>query len=194
LRSDFEDAFLSAKKALKAGKLIIYPTDTVYGIGCDATNNEAVGKVYEAKGRGEDSPLSVVMADLKMIGEYCEVRQVDEVYMHEHLPGPYTFILKCKEGKELPVSRNGKIGVRVPDHFFCITLSRQLKVPIVSTSANLSGKPPPTCVEEIDKKIADAVSLILDGGKCKHSKPSTVVDLVESKILRAGAEGGRNPF
>ncbi len=192
--SDFDRALAEAKKAILKGGVIVYPTDTLYGIGCDATNAKAVKKVYEIKKRGEDAPLSVLMPDLKMIRDYCIVRSSDEVYLHEHLPGPYTFILRCREGKEIPASRNGKLGVRVPNHFFCITLSRQCGVPIVSTSANISGKNPAKEIGGVDKEVLKGVAVAIDGGACKYGKPSTVVDLIDSKVVRAGAEEMNNEF
>lgn len=182
---DFDLALRKAKEAIKKDGLIIYPTDTVYGIGCNALSRKAVEKVYLLKGREEKKPLSIVVSDIEMLKQYCVVGEKEMETMERFLPGPYTLLLKRK--KKIAAASGEKIGIRVPEHFFIITLVRQLGVPIVSTSANRKGGKPPAKIEEIDGRIRRGVSVIIDGGRCRHGKGSTVIDLIEGKVLRKGA-------
>jgi len=192
--SDHDNAKQAAVEAILAGKLVVYPTDTLYGIGCNAKDAKAVEKVRAAKGRDSGKPLSILVSDYKMLLEYCEVSSAQEHILHALLPGPYTFILPLRSS--LPVSATGKIGVRVPEHILMRKVSEQAGVPIVSTSANLSGRKEPASLSEVDRKIMSAVDLVIDGGTCKYAQGSTIIDLVEMKVVRKGAvrEGDKFHF
>ncbi len=194
--SDFDSALRETEAAVKNGLVVIYPTDTLYGLGCDATNKGAVRKVYGIKSRGQKNPLSIIVPDLGMLEKYCEVTDGQRKILATLLPGPYTFLLKLKI--PLPVTDSGIIGVRVPEHMFMRTVSRRLGIPVVSTSANLSGGGDAADASEIDAGILNSkkVSLIVDGGRCKYAKASTVIDLVDMKVVRKGAirEGDRVEF
>ncbi len=184
LNDRYEEAIERTVSALKEGKLIIYPTDTVYGIGCDATNESAVNKLYKVKERNRDKPLSVLVGGLGQIIKYFDINGEELMYITKYLPGPYTFILKTK--REMPVSKNDKIGVRVPNYVFIRKVALKLGRPIVTTSANISGKNPPKSIYELDE-IKDRADLIINGGTTKEQLPSTVVDIRERKIIRVGA-------
>ena len=184
LEDEYENAFSEAKKALSAGGVIIYPTDTVYGIGGDARKKEVVEQIRKIKSK-DDSPLSVLLGDLAMVREYAEVDERALGAVMEVWPGPTTLILKAK--KELPIIKDGKIGVRVPEYSFMRRLSTELDMPIVTTSANLSGKKAPGEFGEIDPKVLEKVDLAIDGGKTLFGIPSSIVDVVEGKVLRTGA-------
>jgi len=190
LENDFDLALSEAKKAILAGKLVVYPTDTLYGIGCNALDKKAVAKIYSAKVREQGKPLSIIVADLKMMQEYCEIGEKELTALLAMLPGPYTFLLKAK--KKLPVSGDDKIGVRVPEHVFMRTVSKQLGLPIVTTSANISGGKPPVSLKDVPRSVRKAAAVVLDNGKCKYAQGSTVIDLVERKVLRKGAVGGNS--
>ncbi|MEM2963622.1 MAG: L-threonylcarbamoyladenylate synthase [Candidatus Anstonellales archaeon] len=177
-------AVLQAARAVLTGKLIVYPTDTLYGIGCDATNTEAVRRVYEVKRRDRQAPLSVMMADIKMIEDYCIVDDKQMQYLRKYLPGPYTLILKCRTGREIPASANRKLGVRIPKHAFCELLLKHCRVPVVTTSANISKRNPPASFNDIEKSIIESVSVAIDSGPCEYGKPSTIIDLVEGRVIR----------
>ena len=185
LADDFDKSLAEAKQVLKDGGILVYPTDTLYGLGCDATSKAAVEKIYSLKERDRGKPLSIIVSDYAMLLEYCEVSSSQEKILHALLPGPYTFILQLR--KPIPASPNLTIGVRVPEHIFMRQVSKELNMPIVSTSANISGQKDAAELKEIDKTIASSSSLLIDGGKCLYGTGSTVIDLQNMKILRKGA-------
>ena len=193
LEKNFDLALSEAKKAILAGKLVVYPTDTLYGIGCNALDKKAVAKIYSAKVREKGKPLSMIVADLKMMRDYCEISEKELTALLAMLPGPYTFLLKAK--KRLPVSNDEKLGVRVPEHVFMRTVSKQLGLPIVTTSANMGGGKPPVSLRDVPLSVRKAAAVVIDNGKCKYGQGSTVIDLVERKVLRKGAigENSRGP-
>ncbi|MEK6981855.1 MAG: L-threonylcarbamoyladenylate synthase [Candidatus Micrarchaeota archaeon] len=177
----------SAAKALYVlmhSGILLYPTDTIFGIGGDATDKKVVSKIYKIKKREKAKSLSVIMADLKMIKKYCLVSASQESILKKYLPGPFTFLLKLK--KKLPASSNRKIGVRIPSSKSIVEFCKLLKKPIITTSANLSGKASATKLADVDKSIIEKVDLIIKG-KVRHKQASTIVDLVENKVIRAGA-------
>lgn len=173
-----------SKKVIENKGVIIYPTDTVYGIGGDATEMEVVRKVRAIKGLEKSKPLSVIMSDLKMIKQYCEVEGGEEFTLKKYLPGPYTFILKLH--RPLPVTSDLTIGIRIPEHNFSHQLSEAVGKPLISTSANKTGEEPPKSFEELDKSILEKADLAIDGGFTRYSGPSDVIDLVNKKVIRKG--------
>lgn len=183
-RRDFESALKKAEEIVNKDGILIYPTDTLYGIGGNAFSKRVVDRIREIKGTPVDKPYSVIMSDLKMIKEYCEVNEWQYSVMKKYLPGPFTFLLKYK--KRMPVSTNHKIGVRVPASPFAHQLAEITKIPIVTTSANPTGCKPPCRLEEVDKKILDVVDLAIDGGGTEFLEASAVVDLVDKRIVRRG--------
>ena len=185
LSSDYDLALESAKSILSADGLAIYPTDTLYGLGCNALSQNAVDKIYAIKKREAGKPLSMIVSDYAMLLEYCTVSSAQERILHSLLPGPYTFILPLR--KKLPASLSLSVGIRVPEHLFMRQVSKELKMPIVSTSANLSGEKDAAELRQLDAEVAGAADLIIDGGKCKYAQGSTVIDLINMKIIRKGA-------
>ncbi|HSB46724.1 MAG TPA: L-threonylcarbamoyladenylate synthase [Candidatus Bilamarchaeum sp.] len=185
---DFERAVDLASIMLKSGGIIVYPTDTVYGLGGDATSEDVVRKIYEIKGIREKRPLSVMMADPGMMEYYCDTGIWEDMILKKYLPGPYTFVLKKR--KYLAATQTEKLGVRIPDSAFCQELCRRFGRPIITTSANLTGEPPPVDFNQVNEKILKKANLAIDGGLTKFRQPSVVVDLVERKMLREGAKEG----
>lgn len=183
--SDHDTAFEAALAAISAGGIVLYPTDTLYGIGCDATNAASVKKLRALKQRDSAKPLSILVSDFAMLLRYCRVSPEQEKILHALLPGPYTFILPLK--KRLPVSETLEVGIRVPEHAFMRTVSRSLGIPIVTTSANLSGEPGADELTGVAREILSGCDLAIDGGKCKYAQGSTVIDLIRMKVLRRGA-------
>jgi L-threonylcarbamoyladenylate synthase len=168
-----------ALEALNAGKLVVYPTDTIYGLGADALNEKAIEFVYEVKQRPRNQPISILVADFEMLYKYANVNSEQKKTIEEKLPGPYTFILEPKQ--KLSVS-NGNIGFRIPKHW-CTKIAKELGRPITTTSANIHGKETPTTISELRKTFGDKVEVYIDGGTLA-GKPSTVIDLMISKIVR----------
>jgi L-threonylcarbamoyladenylate synthase len=187
LGKDYDAALSAAVDAVRKGGLLLYPTDTLYGIGCDATNAKAVDRIYRLKGRDTRKPMSVIIANLAMLKDYCEVSPRQQHILERLLPGPYTFLLKSK--KKMPACGAEKIGIRMPDHYFALSVCKNASVPIVTTSANPSGKRDAAEIGEVDAAIAKSkeIEIVVDGGRCKYAQGSTVIDLVEMKVVRKGA-------
>ncbi|MBN2121795.1 threonylcarbamoyl-AMP synthase [Candidatus Micrarchaeota archaeon] len=184
LENEYERAFARAKEVLESGGVIVYPTDTVYGIGGDGRRGEVAERIRKIKQR-EDCPFSVLLGNIHMVREYADAQGEDMKYVLEAFPGATTLIMKAK--KDIPVVREGKIGVRVPEHLFMRKLSIELDMPIITTSANLHGKEAPRSFGEVEKEILDSVDLALDGGSTLCGMPSTIIDVTEKKVKRVGA-------
>jgi L-threonylcarbamoyladenylate synthase len=178
---------INYEEALLSGKVFIYPTDTLYGIGGNAMDKKVVDRVYEIKKREARKPLSVIMANLEMIQEYCDLNKQEKAVLKKHLPGPFTFIIRLKREVRMPVTDTEFLGVRIPSHPFAVGLSRQTGLPIISTSANISGEKDAFKVDDIDPEIKNKVDFILDQGETKFKQGSTVVDLEKMIVLRKGA-------
>jgi L-threonylcarbamoyladenylate synthase len=185
---EYERALDAALAALKAGKLIVYPTDTLYGLGADATSEEAVGLVREAKGR-DDRPISIMCSGLGMIEEYCDVRPEQRGLLAAMFPGPFTAVLPVRKGLPENLTLGKTVGVRVPHYFFLTGLVKEFGKPMTGTSANLTGGKSPCSLQEVPGEVLEKAEVAIDGGKCLHSAPSTVVDLTGKapKVLRQGA-------
>jgi tRNA threonylcarbamoyl adenosine modification protein (Sua5/YciO/YrdC/YwlC family) len=183
---DFESAIDIARPILQSGGIIIYPTDTVYGIGCDATNEEAVKKIHKIKGIPEERPMSVMVSDFGMIEYYCATGLWEDLILKRYLPGPYTFVLN--KSRPLPASQTDKLGIRLPDSVFCQALCQKFGRPIVSTSANTTGKDASGLFVSVEQEIIDAADLAIDGGPTKYGNASVVIDLVDRKMIRRGGK------
>ncbi len=183
-----EDKIRAAVDILKEGSIIVYPTDTVYGIGANIFDIKAVKKVYRVKKRFPAKPISACVSKVEDIHKIACMDKNIEAMVEKILPGPFTIILKKKEiVPSILTAGEEKIGVRIPDNKICMELSG--KFPITTTSANISGKKVPESVEGVLKQLNDNVDLILDAGACKHGIHSTVIDMTvfPPKILRKGA-------
>jgi len=156
-------------KRLK-NEIFIYPTDTIYGIGCDATNEKLVEEIRKIKNR-DPKPFSVIAPSIQWI---LDNFNVEMELIKKYLPGPYTLLLEKKDNNFLKeVSSNNFIGVRIPNCDFTKVL-QSLKIPIVTTSVNLSGEKPANCVKDIDKKILERIEIIINAGKLS-GKPSVLI-------------------
>lgn len=183
-----EKELKEAAEFIKAGGLVVYPTETVYGLGANPFNRIAVLKVFGAKHRPLDMPLSVAVSSLEEADKLVFVNEAARKLAGAFLPGPLTIILKKKA--RLPAeltSGTDKIGIRIPDHPVALRLI-ELAGPITATSANITGQPAPTKAEEAKQQLGEDVDFVLDGGECAVKEPSTVVDITaEPKTLRIGA-------
>ena len=175
-----------AAEILRGGGIVIYPTDTLYGIGADATNDAAKERIFGVKGRESSKTFLACFSGIEQAREYVKVSNDARKIAEEFLPGPLTLVLPQR--KELRfISKDGKIAVRIPDNEAALTLAKLLGRPITSTSANISGKKEPAAISDIDSEVMEKCDFVIDGGKCKYSKPSTILDVEERKILREGA-------
>lgn len=166
-------------KAIKEGKILVYPTDTVYGLGCDATNREAVQKIRMIKQR-EEKPFSIIAQSKPWIYKNF---YVNKSYVQK-LPGPFTFILRTKKDRLVSnaVTDNANVlAVRIPDHQFT-KIIQKAKIPFVTTSVNLTGKKPITYPKQIPGSMLKNVDIVIDAGILENN-PSTIIDLT-GKIAR----------
>ncbi|MBT3395241.1 threonylcarbamoyl-AMP synthase [archaeon] len=161
-------------KRMKEGDIFIYPTDTIYGIGCNALNQKSVDKIRKLKKRGGDKPFSVIAPTKKWIETNLEVENKNYI---KKLPGPFTFLLKIKARSIAKKINPGFdiIGLRIPDHPFS-NLVKLAKIPFITTSVNLSSKLPIRDTNKIPKSILKHVDFVIDDGYL-HRYPSTIIDL-----------------
>lgn len=178
-----------AVEQLRQGAVVCYPTDTVYGIGCDIFNQKAIKRIYQIKKRSKDKPFSFMSSSLKKVSSYCHLSNTAYRIMKKNLPGPYTFILPTlKLVPKIMTTKQKTVGIRVPDNAICLALVEALGNPILNTSAMLQeDEPPLTEAYQIEERLGKFVDLIIDGGPIFPS-PSTVVSLIgdEPEILREG--------
>ena len=174
-----------AASIIERGGILVYPTDTCYGLGVNPKNEQAVASLTKLKGRDETKKFSLIVSDFWMVKQICQVDKRQESVLKKYLPGPFTFVLEMKSGQ-------GTIGVRIPDYSLTKILSKEIRIPYTTTSANLSGKKecydmPCVVAEFLNQNIQP--DLILDAGKLPKNPPSTVVDLSSwpPKILRKGS-------
>lgn len=180
---------LRAAKLIQAGEIVAFPTETVYGLGADAFNVDACKKIYSAKKRPADKPLTLHVATFEMIEQIAEISSAAEKLIEKFLPGPLTLILPKKNIVPDFVTCNSKsVGVRFPKNSVAQDFIKIAGVPIAAPSANISGKNPPTTAQEVFENLSGKVEIILDGGKCNVGISSTVADISngELKILRQG--------
>ena len=179
-----------AAGVLKAGGLVAFPTETVYGLGADALNSKAVAGIFTAKGRPSDNPLIVHVASPGQVERVAaQVPELAKTLMARFWPGPLTLVLPKREGLPGGVTAGlPTVAVRMPDHPVALALLRAAGVPVAAPSANLSGSPSPTRAEDVLQDLEGRVEVILDGGPCRIGLESTVLDLtgVLPVILRPG--------
>ncbi len=170
---------------LRGGGLIIYPTDTVYGLGADAENEDAVRRVYEVKGRPEEKRLTIAVSDMDMLERYALLDDISRKLVERFLPGKLTFILR-KTPRVLDSVNPEAIGVRIPNLPIVLEMIRDFGRAITATSANLSGRPPKLDPDEAASEIK--ADLLLDYGVLPPSRPSTIVDLTKGEpiLIREG--------
>lgn len=188
-----EESLSMAAGVLRTGGLVVFPTDTVYGVGAAASQLAAVDRIYAVKGRDQAKPLQVLLADtadvLDVAGPLSPLGQRAVAGL---LPGGVTLVVKNGEKIAPDVVAGGEtVGIRVPDLPAVRTLVRALGEPLAATSANRSGQPSPTTAQQAAEQLGADVDLVLDGGPCPVGRESTVIDLTGEapKVLRWGAVG-----
>jgi L-threonylcarbamoyladenylate synthase len=187
---EYAEDLQSAFKTLKDGGVILYPTDTIWGLGCDATNQEAVGKIFSIKGRSDSKSLIILVNGFGMLERY--VRNIPDVAASilDVADKPITIIYP--EGKNLAsgvCSEDGSAGIRICQDPFCSALITMFRKPIISTSANLSGKPSPSLFNEIDENIINSADLVVRyrQNDLKKNPPSSIIRVENDgsvKIIR----------
>lgn len=173
-----------AAERLRAGAVIAFPTDTLYGVGARAGDPAAVGRLYEVKRRPSGQPMVWLVSDQAQVERYAVVSAAASALMERHWPGPLTLVLPAR----IPTD-GSTIAVRAPNHEVALALLRALGEPIASSSANPAGQSPPVDADQVIAGLGDTVDLVLDAGPCRIGQPSTILDLSGStrRILRQGA-------
>ena len=172
-----------AVEVLREGGVIAYPTETVYGLGADISNQSAVNQVFKLKGRDFSKPLSIAVANFKTIKELTKLSSKQERMVRRLLPGPVTVLLpKSKVVSDLITAGGKLVGIRFPDHQIAREIIKGFGRPITATSANLSGGP-----EILEAKGIDLPVDLVVKGKCQYGEGSTVIDLEKNQIVRKGA-------
>jgi L-threonylcarbamoyladenylate synthase len=176
-----------AAAAIRAGGLVIYPTETVYGLGADALDPDAIGRVFEVKGRDQDDPLSLGVPNVETALEYTDPSDREERFMGRFLPGPVTVVVPKRD--VVPAALTGgrdRVGVRIPDHEVALAFLEQAGRPVTATSANRSGEGSKRRVRDIATAVREATSVVLDAGETPGTE-STVVDVTAGEVIRRGA-------
>jgi tRNA threonylcarbamoyl adenosine modification protein (Sua5/YciO/YrdC/YwlC family) len=177
-----------AVQVLRDGGIVVYPTDTAYGMGCDLFNKRGIERIYEIKRRSRTQPFSFICADLSDISNYAVVTNYAYKIMKRLLPGPYTFILGASRlVPKILLPKRKEVGIRIPDHEVCLSLVREFGGPIISTTVRLPDEEILTDPEIIEERIGHSVDLVIDSG-ILSPELSTVVSLVDDtpEILREG--------
>ena len=168
-------------KKIEDGAVFIHPTDTIYGLGCNAQNKKAVKKIRQLKERF-DKPFSIWTPSIDWIKDNCRINKNAEWWL-EQLPGPYTFILKKKNADiiaENVTLKLNSIGVRYPDHWFS-NIVKEINIPTITTSANKAGQPFMTCLDDLDPEIKKGTDFIIYEGE-KKARPSKIINLVKEEV------------
>ena len=174
----------AAADIIKSGGLVLFPTETVYGIGANGLDVEAVKKIYEAKGRASDNPLILHISSIEMLYKIaCDITDEEYKLMDAFWPGPFTIILKKKNiVPDIVTGGLNTVAVRMPANKIANKLIEYSNTPIAAPSANISGKPSGTCIEDIYDELENNMDYIIDGGKCEVGLESTVVRVMDGKV------------
>ena len=191
-KEDIEyDKLLKPAQIIKNGGLVIFPTETVYGIGTNALNSKAVKKLYEVKKRPYEKPISLLVNSIEMIENIAkDITKLEYELIKNFFPGPLTIILKKKENISNIVTANKEtVGVRMPQNDIALKLIEYAGVPIATPSANISGKPSGTNMKDIMRDFEKKVEYFIDNGPSKIGQASTIVQIIDETpyILRKGA-------
>lgn len=181
-----------AVEILKNGGVISFATETVYALACDASNDKAVKRLYQLKGRAENKPISILVKDLSAAKKILLINKTHEKIVDKFMPGPLTIVAKKKVGSILSklLNKNSDtIGFRIPDSDLSIELLKKFNGIIAATSANISNQEPAVNGLEVVKYFGKKIDLIIDSGECNYKVPSTVIAVEENnqiKIIREG--------
>ncbi len=173
---------------LRTGGVIAYPTDTIYGFGCDILNKKAIQRIYQIKKRDPSKPFSFICSDLKNISEYAQVTDYAYKTMKRLLPGPYTFILPgTKLVPKIMLTKRKTVGIRVPNNNICLAIVETLGHPIISTSVGWSDREVLSDPQQIEETFGSQIELTIDGGILAN-QPSSIISLLDDlpEVIRAG--------
>ncbi|MDP3764419.1 MAG: L-threonylcarbamoyladenylate synthase [bacterium] len=200
IRNNFSPELASkeAALALLKGRVVVYPTDTLYGMGVNAFDNDAIRKIFAIKKRSDKKPLPVMVNSISMAKALAVIDKPREKILKNFWPGPFTFILKKKPSISfLLTAGRSSIALRMPDNYFCQSVITDFEGPITATSANISGEEPSQDPQEIIERFSRENSqpdLVIDGGVLPESDPSTIIDLTtdNARIVRINPTNKEN--
>ena len=197
IRKPKKETINKAVEILEKGGIIVYPTETAYGLGCDSFNIQAIKKIFEIKTRPSDQPLSVIVDSLEMIEKIAFMQENAKLLIEKFYPGPLVIALKKKSLIPDVLNKN-RIAFRISNNEFVQNIVRKLGKPIVSTSANQTGYKSPYSIDAVLETITEKdVDLIFDAGLLEKNKPSTIIDFVMQsppQIIREGAISAKEIF
>ncbi len=181
------DNLSNAARIIIGGGVVVYPTETVYGLGANALDEQAILRVFQIKKRPLEKPIFLAVSNFDMLEKVAEVNSSDLALLDKLLPGPISVLVKKRNiVPDTLTAGSPLVGIRFPDHEIALRIIDRAG-PITSTSANRTGAPSPTKAADISREIEDRVDMIVDGGKSKYAQPSTLLDLANRKVLREGA-------
>lgn len=185
---DSDPAIHEAARLLRAGELVAFPTETVYGLGANAHAPEAVEKIFAAKQRPSDNPLIIHIGDLSKVADFCsDLPQHFHTVASAFWPGPLTMVLPARKDISQITRGLDTVALRIPQHDLALALLRQADIGVAAPSANLSGRPSPTQAAHVMADLNGRIAMVLDGGPCPVGIESTVLDLTgPPRILRPG--------
>lgn len=183
--ADGKNALAEAVKALKGGKVIVYPTETSYGIGCDAENKKAVKKIHAIKKEPVNKQLIILVPSISFAKKITKLSTADELLAKKFMPGALTLVVQAKDKKIKKIFGN-TVAFRISSNRFAFALTKKFGGAIVSTSANIHGQKPVFSAKKAIKSFGEKVDLIMDTGNLPKRAPSTIYDSKNKKILRKG--------
>ncbi len=177
----------SAARLIIGGGVVVYPTETVYGLGANALDDQAIVRVFQIKKRPLSMPIFLAVSSLEMLESVAEIGCNDLKLLEQIFPGPVSVLLPRKNiVPDILTAGSPLVGIRFPEHETALRIIDQTG-PITSTSANRTGSPPPASAATVSREILEMVDMVVDGGKSKYAEPSTLLDLTKRKIVRSGA-------
>jgi L-threonylcarbamoyladenylate synthase len=187
-QENFNQLVEKTVKAIKNGRVIVCPTDTVYGLIADATNKKAVEKIFKIKKRPKNKPVPIFIKDISAAKKLAKINEKQEAFLKSVWPGKITIVLKRKKSRLYGVDKK-TIALRIPKYGLLLSLAKQLNCPLTGTSANISGRPASTKIKEVIEQFKNQkqkLDLVIDAGNLKPAKPSKVINLtsLKPKILR----------
>ena len=171
-------AIARAITALRRGGVIIYPTETAYGLGCNLDNVKSIARIYRLKRRPKGKLLSVIVGSPVIAKQHVVIDGQTQRLVKKFMPGPLTLVS--------PSKTKGSLAWRIPGHWFALELAKRFRKPIISTSANVSGRQPPYKIEDVKRTFNGKIDVIIDGGNLPKRSPSTIFDVRRMKVLRKG--------
>ena len=187
---NFYEIINEGARVVLSGGLVVFPTETVYGVGCSASNEKAVARIYRVKRRDRDKPLALLLADIEEVEILArDIPSYAKELMNRYCPGPITLIFTASENVPAFLrNESNTIGLRIPDNKVSLELIRSIGSPLAATSANVSGSTSPSTAREAMVEIGEEVDMIIDGGNTPLKLPSTVVDVTGERpiVLRQG--------